>query len=42
MYKSLTARTYDRLYDELHAMFFKGDPRVPLRDDEEALKAFQK
>lgn len=28
----LTARAYDRLYDELYGLFFMGDPRVPLRE----------
>ncbi len=32
----LTARAFDRLYDELYGLFFSGDPRVPLQagDDE--------
>ncbi|MEA2749624.1 MAG: hypothetical protein QOI41_3767 [Myxococcales bacterium] len=30
----LTARAFDRLYDELYGLFFAGDPRVPLRADE--------
>jgi len=29
----LTARAFDRLYDELYGLFFAGDPRVPLRVD---------
>ena len=31
----LTARAFDRLYDELYGLFFRGDPRVPLRADED-------
>lgn len=31
----LSARAFDRLYDELHGLFFRGDPRVPLRLDDE-------
>jgi len=31
----LTARAFDRLYDELYGLFFAGDPRVPLRVDED-------
>jgi hypothetical protein len=31
----LTARAFDRLYDELYGLFFAGDPRVPLRFDED-------
>jgi hypothetical protein len=27
----LSARAFDRLYDELWSLFFTGDPRVPLR-----------
>ena len=27
----VTARAFDRLYDELYGLFFAGDPRVPLR-----------
>jgi len=34
-YSLLTARAFDRLYDELYGLFFRGDPRVPLRLDEE-------
>jgi hypothetical protein len=29
-YDATTARDFDRLYDELFALFFKGDPVVPL------------
>ena len=36
VYPLLTARAFDRLYDELYGLFFRGDPRVPLRDDDEA------
>lgn len=35
VYPRLTARAFDRLYDELYGLFFRGDPRVPLRNDEE-------
>ena len=31
----LTARAFDRLYDELYGLFFAGDPRVPLRIDDD-------
>ena len=27
----VTARAFDRLYDELYGLFFAGDPRVPVR-----------
>jgi hypothetical protein len=30
----LTARAFDRLYDEIYALFFEGNPRVPLRETE--------
>jgi hypothetical protein len=30
VYSAMTARAYDRLYDELWSLFFAGDPRVPL------------
>jgi hypothetical protein len=30
----VTARAFDRLYDELYGLFFAGDPRVPLRSNE--------
>jgi hypothetical protein len=30
VYGSLTARAFDRLYDELWSLFFAGNPRVPL------------
>jgi hypothetical protein len=30
----LTARAFDRLYDELYGLFFRGDPRVPLAASE--------
>lgn len=29
----MTARAFDRLYDELFGLFFPGDPRVPLADE---------
>ena len=35
VYPLLTARAFDRLYDELYGLFFAGDPRVPLREEEE-------
>jgi len=35
VYPLLTARAFDRLYDELYGLFFRGDPRVPLRLDDE-------
>lgn len=35
-YGAQTARAFDRLYDEIHALFFAGDPRVPLREQAEA------
>jgi hypothetical protein len=31
VYGSMSARAFDRLYDELHGLFFEGDPVVPLR-----------
>ena len=34
------ARDYDRLYDELYGLFFKGDPRVPTSDVDEAAQTF--
>jgi hypothetical protein len=38
-YQLLTARAFDRLYDEIWSLLFSGDPRVPLRDpDGEALR----
>jgi hypothetical protein len=30
----LTARAFDRLYDEVYTLFFEGNPRVPLRPNE--------
>lgn len=30
LYPRLSARAFDRLYDELYTLFFRGDPRVPL------------
>lgn len=30
VYESMTARAFDRLYDELWSLFFSGNPRVPL------------
>jgi hypothetical protein len=35
VYASMSARAFDRLYDELHSLLFRGDPRVPLRGEEE-------
>jgi hypothetical protein len=35
VYPLLSARAFDRLYDELYGLFFRGDPRVPLRLDED-------
>jgi hypothetical protein len=35
VYPLLSARAFDRLYDEIYGLFFRGDPRVPLRDDED-------
>ncbi|MBS2018554.1 MAG: hypothetical protein JST00_37155 [Deltaproteobacteria bacterium] len=32
VYDVLSARAFDRLYDEVWGMFFAGDPRVPLRE----------
>lgn len=32
VYPLLEARAFDRLYDELYGLVFRGDPRVPLRD----------
>ncbi len=32
VYDVLSARAFDRLYDELWGLVFAGDPRVPLRD----------
>lgn len=32
VYRLLTARAFDRLYDELYGLFFGGDPRVPLKE----------
>src|SRR6185436_6071983 len=34
VYPFLSARAFDRLYDELYALFFSGDPRVPLHDED--------
>ena len=34
VYPLLTARAFDRLYDELYGLVYAGDPRVPLRDSE--------
>lgn len=34
-YALLSARAFDRLYDEIYALFFRGDPKVPVRTDEE-------
>jgi hypothetical protein len=31
VYSALTARAYDRLYDEIWSLFFSGDPRVPTK-----------
>ena len=31
----LSARAFDRLYDELHTWFFRGEPRVPLAPPED-------
>ncbi len=31
-YQLLTARAFDRLYDEIWSLLFSGDPRVPLRE----------
>jgi hypothetical protein len=30
VYESMTARAFDRLYDEIWSLFFAGNPRVPL------------
>lgn len=30
VYDAMAARAFDRLYDEVHGLFFAGDPRVPL------------
>jgi hypothetical protein len=30
VYDALTARAFDRLYDEVWSLFFAGNPRVPL------------
>jgi hypothetical protein len=35
VYAAMTARAFDRLYDEVYGLFFEGDPRVPLREGEE-------
>lgn len=35
IYDVLSARAFDRLYDEIWSMFFAGDPRVPLREPPE-------
>jgi hypothetical protein len=35
-YRVLSARAFDQLYDELYSLFFRGDPRVPLRDEDGA------
>jgi len=34
VYPLLSARAFDRLYDEIYGLFFRGDPRVPLREEE--------
>jgi hypothetical protein len=31
-YDAMSARAFDRLYDEIYGLFFEGDPRVPLRE----------
>jgi hypothetical protein len=33
VYDVMTARAFDRLYDEIYGLFFEGDPRVPLREE---------
>jgi hypothetical protein len=33
---SMSARAFDRLYDELHGLVFEGDPVVPLRQGEKS------
>lgn len=33
-YALVGARAFDRLYDEIYGLFFRGDPRVPLREEE--------
>lgn len=38
-YAVMTARAFDRLYDELFGLFFEGDPRVPLRGGDEQQSA---
>ncbi|MDB4934748.1 MAG: hypothetical protein JWP87_1720 [Labilithrix sp.] len=35
VYGLLSARAFDRLYDELYGLFFRGDPRVPITDHDE-------
>lgn len=39
-FEGTLARDYDRLYDELYGLFFKGDPRVPTSDADEAAQTF--
>jgi len=34
VYPLLTARAFDRLYDELYGLVYAGNPRVPLRENE--------
>lgn len=43
-YRLLSARAFDRLYDELYALFFRGDPKVPLiapPDEDDGLAPFR-
>ncbi len=35
-YRAMTARAFDRLYDEIFGLFFAGDVRVPLRESASA------
>jgi hypothetical protein len=32
VFDAMVARAFDRLYDEVYGLFFRGPPRVPLRD----------
>jgi hypothetical protein len=32
-YPAMTARAFDRLYDEIFELFFAGDPRVPIAEE---------
>jgi hypothetical protein len=35
----MTARAFDRLYDEVYGLLFAGDPRVPLKEGDEGTRS---